>query len=73
MKRLGEARPPSRPYSPRARAGATVSVPVAWEDLTSARQPGRFTLSTLPGRLKRSRKDPWLRFFAVDRGLPKSG
>jgi bifunctional non-homologous end joining protein LigD len=58
------------PYSPRARAGAPVSVPLAWKDLTPALDPGRFTVPSLPGTLKRSRKDPWARFFRVRQRLP---
>jgi DNA ligase D len=38
------------PYSPRARAEATVSFPVLAEDLRSV-EPGDYTLTTVPGRL----------------------
>jgi bifunctional non-homologous end joining protein LigD len=38
------------PYSPRAREGATVSFPVAWEDLKKVR-PQDFTLGSVPGIL----------------------
>jgi bifunctional non-homologous end joining protein LigD len=44
-------------YSPRARAGARVSMPVGWKDLDDG--PERWTLLTAPRRLQRQRTDPW--------------
>jgi bifunctional non-homologous end joining protein LigD len=46
-------------YSTRARAGAPVSTPLRWNELTSDLDPGAFTLRTVPGRLHRLRQDPW--------------
>ena len=48
-------------YSPRARTGATVSMPLDWSDLTAS--PERWTLSTAAKRLKRLRSDPWARYW----------
>jgi bifunctional non-homologous end joining protein LigD len=45
------------PYSPRARAGITVSTPVSWEELTPRLRQDRFTIGTVPKRLRR--RDPW--------------
>jgi len=45
------------PYSPRARAGAPIAVPIAWEELAGGLTPDRFTLKTMPARL--GEKDPW--------------
>ncbi|HHW14454.1 MAG TPA: DNA ligase, partial [Firmicutes bacterium] len=39
-------------YSPRPRPGAPVSTPVTWEELAT-RDPGEFTLRTVPDRLRR--------------------
>jgi bifunctional non-homologous end joining protein LigD len=50
-------------FSPRARAGATVSVPLNWDDLNAP--PGRWALTTVPQRLKRLRVDPWARYWTA--------
>ena len=44
-------------YSPRIRPGATVSFPVAWEDLGNL-QPGDFTVHTVPRLI--AGRGPWL-------------
>ena len=44
-------------FSPRARPGARVSMPLSWNDLEDP--PDRWTLLTVPRRLARLRTDPW--------------
>jgi bifunctional non-homologous end joining protein LigD len=44
----------------RARAGATVSVPLQWEELTDDLQPAAFTVKNAAERL--SLPDPWAGF-----------
>lgn len=44
-------------FSPRARPGAMVSMPLDWNDLNQS--PERWTLQTVPRRLDRLRADPW--------------
>jgi bifunctional non-homologous end joining protein LigD len=44
-------------FSPRARTGASVSMPLGWNDLRLP--PQRWTLLTVPRRLARLRADPW--------------
>ena len=44
-------------FSPRAKPGATVSMPLDWDDLHDP--PDRWTLLTAPRRLDRLRTDPW--------------
>lgn len=43
------------PLSPRARDGATVSMPVTWAQVKSDLDPKRYTLRTVPGLLARSK------------------
>jgi bifunctional non-homologous end joining protein LigD len=49
-------------YSARARAGATVSVPLDWDELSARTKPERWTIRTVPRFLAR-RKDPWAGYF----------
>lgn len=48
-------------FSPRARPGATVSMPLDWSDVNAS--PERWTLPTAAKRLKRLRKDPWTKYW----------
>jgi bifunctional non-homologous end joining protein LigD len=45
------------PLSPRARPGATVSMPLTWSQVKKGLDPTRFTLRTAPGLIARS--DAW--------------
>jgi len=45
------------PYSPRARPGAPIAVPITWEELAGGLTPDRFTIKTMPARLGEA--DPW--------------
>lgn len=49
-------------YSPRARPGANVSMPVDWSDLNTS--PDRWTLASAVKRLQRLRSDPWAEYWA---------
>lgn len=46
-------------FSVRARETATVSVPLAWSELTADLKPGRFDLKGTLSRLKHLKADPW--------------
>jgi bifunctional non-homologous end joining protein LigD len=50
-------------FSTRARDGAPVSVPIAWNELTERLRPTDMTVLTVPARLARQRKDPWADYF----------
>jgi bifunctional non-homologous end joining protein LigD len=50
-------------YSTRARPGAPVSVPVAWDELATDLRSDHFTIHNLQDRLDRLRKDPWKDYF----------
>lgn len=56
-------------YSTRARAGAPVSVPITWEELTPRLRPSNFTLATVPARLKKLQVDPWEAYWACRQRL----
>jgi bifunctional non-homologous end joining protein LigD len=59
-------------FSARARPGAPVSVPIAWEELGPRLRPGRFTVTTVPRRLAALREDPWRGYAAARRPLDRA-
>lgn len=59
------------PYSPRARPGAAVSMPLGWEEVTSAIGPAHFTILNTPTRLAALNSDPWQDFRSAETPLPK--
>jgi bifunctional non-homologous end joining protein LigD len=48
-------------YSVRARPGAPVSMPIAWDELRPAATPDRFTVRTALRRMRRLGRDAWTR------------
>ena len=58
------------PYSPRARAGLTVALPVAWTDLRAI-DPGELTIDTVPKLVARRRTDPWADLLETKQTLPR--
>ena len=56
-------------YSTRARAGATVSTPLAWEELGPDMHSDRFTVGNILHRLSRG-EDPWADVRKAARRLP---
>jgi bifunctional non-homologous end joining protein LigD len=46
-------------FSTRNKPGATVSAPIAWEELSDNLHSDHFTIENLPERLAKLRKDPW--------------
>ena len=59
------------PYAVRAKPGAPVATPLAWEELEDpSLHPRRWTLATVPGRLE-ERGDPWERIAAAAAALPE--
>ena len=59
------------PYSTRARSGAPVSAPIAWEELSAEIGPAHYTVSNLPGRLRHLEADPWADFGKTRQKLPQ--
>ena len=58
-------------YSTRARPGATVSVPITWEELGSLKEPARCTVANLMKRLRTMKRDPWADIGKVKQKLPR--
>ncbi len=59
------------PYSPRARPGAAVSMPLAWNELNPAIGPAHFTILNTATRLEVLKLDPWYDFRKAATALPK--
>ena len=59
------------PFSPRARAGLPVSVPLAWEELKSAERPV-FPVAEFESWRSRLRNDPWRHFTQLQQNAPEN-
>jgi len=57
-------------YSTRARPGAPVSTPLAWDELSVAVRSNHYTLTNLQQRLDHLSEDPWQGFFTLRQVLP---
>jgi DNA ligase D len=60
------------PYSTRAREGATVATPLAWDELTPRLDPSTFNVLTVPKRLARLGGDPWADMLSLAQRLPSN-
>jgi bifunctional non-homologous end joining protein LigD len=58
-------------YSTRARKGAPVAVPIAWDELSTRTKPNMFNVSNLPKRLKKLKNDPWADFFKTRQSITR--
>ena len=58
-------------YSTRARPGACVATPLAWDELTPSLRPERFNTRTVPERLETMKQDPWHGFFEARQTITK--
>ncbi|MCD2181845.1 DNA ligase D [Rhizobium sp. GN54] len=61
------------PYSTRARPGAPVSMPLAWDELDAALGPAHFTVLNAGKRLAALSSDPWADFRKSAAPLPGAG
>jgi DNA ligase D-like protein (predicted polymerase) len=57
-------------YSTRARPGAAVSTPLAWDELGPGIRANHFTMENLPKRLAFLDRDPWHGFASLRQELP---
>lgn len=58
------------PYSVRPKPGAPVSTPLRWSEVTAKLDPGKFTIKTVPTRLRRMKSDPWASVLTTAPDLP---
>jgi bifunctional non-homologous end joining protein LigD len=56
-------------FSTRARAGATVAAPLAWDELKGLKVPAPYDVKSMPLRLKRLKRDPWEGFFSTRQSI----
>ena len=54
----GQGKTIAGPFSARPVAGATVSTPLRWSEVNARLDPRKFTIRTVPGRLRRAKSDP---------------
>jgi bifunctional non-homologous end joining protein LigD len=58
------------PLSVRPRRGAPVSTPLRWREVGPRLDPARFTIATVPARLRRLSSDPWAKLLTTAPDLP---
>jgi bifunctional non-homologous end joining protein LigD len=56
-------------YSTRARPGAPVSVPIAWNELNEELRSDSFNVFNLPQRLATLKQDPWHDYFSMNQRI----
>ncbi len=59
------------PYSVRPKPGAPVSTPLRWTEVNAKLDPQKFTIKTVPPRLRRMKSDPWAKVLTTVPDLPK--
>jgi len=58
------------PYSTRSRVNAPVATPVTWDEVAPGLDPARFTIRTVPERLRGLNADPWADIDRIRQRLP---
>jgi bifunctional non-homologous end joining protein LigD len=56
-------------YSTRAKEGAPVACPLAWDELKGLKAAAPYTMRTLPARLRALKRDPWEGFFKTRQSI----
>ena len=59
-------------FSTRARPGAPVAVPLAWDELGASVRSDHYTVGNLARRLAALKRDPWAGFFDVKQRIDRS-
>jgi len=63
-------RPRLPAYSTRALPQASVSTPLAWEELSEGLRSDHFTVANLRNRLRTLKRDPWHALFKIRQRIP---
>jgi bifunctional non-homologous end joining protein LigD len=58
-------------FSARPVAGATCSAPLEWREVNAKLDPKKFTLKTLPARMKKRKADPCAAALTLRPSLPE--
>ncbi len=58
-------------YSLRGRPGAPVAMPLAWSELAKLKRADAFTITDVPPKLKRRRRDPWEGIDSLSQNLAR--
>ena len=69
--RNGEGASAIAPYSTRARPGAPVACPIAWEELTRLKSGADYTLKNILVKLSKRKNDPWAEMTGLSQKLPR--
>jgi bifunctional non-homologous end joining protein LigD len=56
-------------FSTRAKEGAPVACPLAWDELKALKAAAPYTMKTLPARLRSLKRDPWEGFFKTRQSI----
>jgi len=59
-------------YSTRARPGAPISTPVAWEELVGIRSGHHYRVGNMTGRLRHLGQDPWREMAGITQALGRT-
>jgi len=59
-------------YATRARVGATVSLPLSWQQLKKFKSPADFTVQSVPKHLAVQRSDPWADLLTTKQSISKT-
>lgn len=61
------------PYSTRARPGATVAMPISWDELPELKATNMYTIANAPERMRALGKDPWAELLTVKQAVKFGG
>ncbi|MBA2709194.1 MAG: DNA ligase D [Tatlockia sp.] len=57
-------------YSTRARAHATVAIPISWDELSNNKDDNSYDIFSASKRLRELKSDPWVGYFELSQSVP---